>query len=143
MVVCRDENQQVCEQDFASICPDNWHLCTPLEHSARNDDGWVEVVELPGNLRALGTIRCRPNDGAGHFTVENVAEDRGPNCDYGSSLAWCPAWYGCNEQQHTALCCRPLPSCGNGVVDHPQEQCDDGNDNEEDDCQSSCYSGRC
>ena len=142
MALCKDEANQVCEQDFATICPADWHLCTPLEHHARND-GWA-----PGDFPepALGIIRCRAGGadaGAGHYTVEDPAQDAAPNCRYGSSQPWCEAWYGCNEQRATALCCAPLPSCGNGQVDHPEEQCDDANEDDSDGCTASCYSGGC
>ena len=46
--------------------------------------------------------------------------------------------YGCNEQYAMALCCAPTPTCGNGLVDSPEEDCDDGNPDETDDCLSSC-----
>ncbi|NVB38299.1 hypothetical protein G6O69_10690 [Pseudenhygromyxa sp. WMMC2535] len=45
---------------------------------------------------------------------------------------------GCNERHAQALCCAPSPTCGNGVVDSPDEQCDDGNDDDGDACLSSC-----
>jgi len=136
MALCKDQTGQTCEQDFGTLCPEGWHLCTPSEHHARND-GWN-----PGDYPrpALGLIRCRGgNNGAGHYMVQDVTQDAAANCHWGSSLPFCPANYGCNERQATALCCAPLPSCGNGVVDDPQEQCDDGNDVEDDACFSVCY----
>ena len=36
-----------------------------------------------------------------------------------------------------ALCCAPLPTCGNGMVD-AGESCDDANLDETDDCLNSC-----
>jgi len=50
----------------------------------------------------------------------------------------CPTTYGCNEQEHWALCCAPASTCGNGVVDSVEETCDDGNADETDDCLSNC-----
>ena len=133
MALCKDESNQTCEQDFGDLCPEGWHLCTPPELRARND-GWQ-----PGAFPApaLGVIRCRGGGGAGHYTVNNVTADEGQNCHWGSSLPNCVANYGCNEQRATA------PSCGNGEVDHPEEGCDDGNDDDTDACLAVCYTSRC
>jgi cysteine-rich repeat protein len=60
------------------------------------------------------------------------------NCNDGSSRATCVTAFGCNEQSTSALCCAPSPLCGNGVVDAPEEQCDDANFDETDDCLNSC-----
>ena len=60
------------------------------------------------------------------------------NCYFGSSRPSCTASYGCNEQIAFALCCAPNPLCGNGRVDSPEEECDDGNTNDADDCLRSC-----
>lgn len=46
--------------------------------------------------------------------------------------------YGCNEQSTSALCCAPTPTCGNGIVDAPEELCDDANLVEADECLNSC-----
>jgi len=135
MVICADPNEQVCEQDFGTLCPHGWHLCTPLEFNARNE-GWADPRNR-GN--ALGTILCRMGGGAGHFTVGDPTQDMGVNCFFASSTPNCPSAVGCNEQRHSALCCAPLPSCGNGEVDHPQEACDDGDDDDTDACLAVCY----
>ena len=138
MIVCEDPDHQTCEQDFEQLCPDAWHLCTPEEHHARNDN-WGNPNHLG---RALGVIVCRANGGAGHYTVSNLGNDERFNCSFGSSRPNCEANYGCNEQRNSALCCAPLASCGNGEVDHPEETCDDANDNEVDACLASCHPSR-
>ena len=46
--------------------------------------------------------------------------------------------YGCNEQFASALCCAPTMTCGNGQVDPPEEECDDGNQDDTDACLSTC-----
>ena len=139
IAICKDDSNATCEQDFERLCPAGWHLCTPLEHHARND-GWDPPAHP---TPALGVIRCRGGSGAGHYTVNNVRDDPAPNCHWGSSRAGCVAGYGCNEQRASALCCAPLPSCGNGVQDHPEEGCDDGNDDDGDACLSACYGRQC
>jgi cysteine-rich repeat protein len=140
MIVCKDEGNQTCEQDFGTLCPADWHLCTMDEFNRRND-GW----DFPVTTRALGVIFCRPGGGAGHFTVpdsaglsDNLGTDERFNCYYGSSRPSCTAGYGCNEREARALCCAPQANCGNGVVDHAEEQCDDGNADNGDDCLNNC-----
>ncbi len=142
MIVCKDESNQTCEQDFESLCPADWHLCTMDEFNTRND-GWD--FDSPSQTPALGVIYCRPNSGAGHFTVPdnggngtNLGNDERFNCYYGSSRPSCTAGYGCNEQRARALCCAPQALCGNGEVDHPEEQCDDANQDDGDECLSTC-----
>ncbi len=139
IVVCEDLSHGTCEQDFGSLCPFGWHLCSSAEFNVRND-GWSFPNNSPTN--ALGNIQCRTSaSGAGHFTllVSNLGLDEPNNCVFGSSRTSCPATFGCNELVNSALCCAPLPSCGNGVVDDPQEVCDDGNNNNEDACLNNCY----
>ena len=138
MLVCDDPTDQTCEQDFGSLCPTDWHLCTSLEFNARND-GW----NFPApTSRSLGVISCR-SSGAGHFTVPTgsatvLSTDQSHNCWFGSSRASCTSGYGCNERGARALCCAPQGKCGNGQVDHPEEHCDDGNDDDTDECLSNC-----
>ncbi len=140
MVLCDDPADITCEQDFGTLCPVDWHLCSPEEYNSRND-GWLEP--LPAT-QALGTIYCRSGDsGAGHYTltyagIGTLGEDEALNCGYGSSRATCETGYGCNETTSLALCCAPNPSCGNGIVDSVEELCDDANDDETDACLSNC-----
>ena len=135
IVLCDDPTDATCEQDFETLCPTDWHLCSHEEFNVRND-GWTQAYT--GSV-GMGTIHCRSTSGAGHFTVNTAfGTDKAMNCQYGSSRDTCPASYGCNEKTHWALCCAPLPSCGNGVVDSPQETCDDGNDDETDACLNNC-----
>ena len=140
MMVCDDPNDATCEQDLEQLCPPTWHLCTYTEYNARND-GWNYPVG--GGTIVVGEIYCRQNSGAGHFTlgggnVTNLGQDTGMDCYHGSSRDSCPSNYGCNEQQDQALCCAPSPSCGDGQVNDPEEQCDDGNMDESDECLNSC-----
>ena len=139
-VVCDDPNNNTCEQDVETLCPVGWHLCSRLEHNNRND-GWNYPVG--GGTVVVGEIYCRAS-GAGHFTlgpydgINNLGQDAPLNCGYGSSRETCTSGYGCNEKQVQALCCAPLATCGNGQIDAPEEECDDGNNLETDECLNSC-----
>ena len=143
MSICDDPSDVTCEQDFAALCPEGWHLCSLEEYQARND-GWMG--SFPGGApTTLGTIHCRGvggRDGAGHqtfYTGDALDWDGASfNCHYGSSRDTCVTDYGCNEQSSAALCCAPSPLCGNGVTDGPEELCDDANDDETDECLSNC-----
>ena len=141
-MVCDDPTNSTCEQDVETLCPANWHLCPVDTHNSRND-GWNYPVGNGINV-VVGEIHCRTFGGAGHFTlgpydgVTNLGEDTVNNCGYGSSRPSCTASYGCNETFVQALCCAPNPLCGNGVVDSPEEECDDGNSDETDACLNSC-----
>ncbi len=142
MMLCDDPTNTTCEEDFGQLCPIDWHLCTWEEFNLRND-GWTQPND--NYAKALGVISCRGNGGAGHFTVPSsgsqntlLGEDEVHNCWYGSSQPACSTGYGCNETEGQALCCRNSPTCGNGVVDNPEESCDDGNQDDGDDCLSSC-----
>lgn len=141
MVLCDDPADGTCEEDFATLCPAGWDLCTHLQHESRRA-GWTYDL---GSQRALGELYCRPIGGAGHFTVpdtggsSSVVGDAVPfNCYYGSSRPSCTASYGCNEQDSQALCCAPTSTCGDGVVDSPEEDCDDMNSDETDACLNTC-----
>jgi hypothetical protein len=141
-MVCDDPTNTTCEEDAETLCPVGWNLCPRLQHWNRND-GWAYVAG--GANIVVGEIYCRGSSGAGHYTLGPYAGSGGPlsidaplNCGYGSSRAACPAGYGCNELIVKALCCAPSASCGNGVVDSPEEECDDGNGDETDDCLNSC-----
>ncbi len=142
MVLCDDPTNATCEQDLEVSCPAGWGLCTRLQHINRND-GWTEPVGFGGTI-AVGEISCRTFGGAGHYSlgpydgVNSLDDDPPLNCGYGSSRATCTATYGCNEQSVSAVCCAPTPTCGNGVVDSPEEECDDGNTDETDACLNSC-----
>jgi hypothetical protein len=141
-VLCDHPSDAVCEQDFETLCPADWHLCTRLEHNNRNA-GWSYVPAQ----RTLGVIYCRSSSsGAGHLTFPDASQSSSLpmstavpfNCYFGSSRPSCPAGYGCNEQAAYALCCAPNPRCGNGVVDTAEEECDDGNQSDTDACLSTC-----
>lgn len=113
IVVCDDPQDSTCEQDFETLCPNNYHLCSAEEYNAGNDN-WN------GSLSTwlLGEITCRQGGGAGHFTVESglYSSDVAPNQIAGSSKPECPEWYGCNEQQYYALCCIGSPGGNNNEV---------------------------
>lgn len=142
MMVCDDPTDTVCEQDVETLCPAGWQLCSYQQHVERNT-GWLYPLTPAGNV-VVAEIYCRGGGGAGHFTLgtyespADLSVDIAQNCHYGSSRESCTSTYGCNETQVQALCCLPSPSCGNGVVDSPEEQCDDGNQDETDDCLNSC-----
>ncbi len=143
MALCDDPNDTTCEEDFGSLCPTDWHLCSVNEYNSRND-GWDQAID--DQARAAGVIYCRTsNSTAGHFTVPdlsssvtNLGQDEVFNCFLGSSAPACTSDFGCNEQDDQALCCSTQALCGNGAVDHAEEECDDGNDDESDDCLSNC-----
>jgi hypothetical protein len=142
MVLCDDPTDTTCEEDFETLCPVGWGLCTQPQLTNRNT-GWNQPVG-GGASAALGEIMCRGGGGAGHYSVgpydgiTNLQDDAPLNCGYGSSRAACPSGFGCNETTARALCCAPTPTCGNGVVDSIEEQCDDANADESDDCLNSC-----
>jgi cysteine-rich repeat protein len=135
MVVCDDPTNTVCEQDAETLCPVGWGLCTREQHINRNT-GFDVIV----GVAVVGEIHCRTGGGAGHYTIGggNLNQDLSLNCDYGSSRESCETGYGCNEQFVSALCCAPTPSCGDGVVNAPEELCDDANASEVDECLNSC-----
>jgi len=141
-MVCDHPNNQVCEQDQATLCPISWHLCSRLEHHNRNA-GWDFQVGNNPNV-VVGEIYCRNGSGAGHYTIGpynnpgTLETDLVLNCGYGSSRDSCSTGYGCNETHVRALCCAPNPNCGNGQVDDPEEECDDGNNIETDECLNNC-----
>ncbi len=132
--VCKDRSDATCEQDFADLCASGWHLCSATEHVRLNDG---VIIDL-GNISAVGVIRCRSQGGSGHYTSHDFNVDGPDSCEIGSSRADCPTNLGCNEGIHAALCCAPIPTCGNGVVDDPLEECDDGNGDDLDGCSNAC-----
>ncbi len=134
--VCKDASGNTCEKDFASLCAPSWHLCSWAEHVQLNDGVSIELDEVP----AVGAIRCRSLGGSGHYTSHDFSVDGPDSCEIGSSRVDCPTNLGCNETVLAALCCAPIASCGNGVVDDDLEECDDGNDDDFDDCSNSCAS---
>ena len=128
------QRPDVCEQDYAILCPKNWHLCSASEFNARNSD-W----NYSPTKRSLGAIRCREDDSAGQYGFKSgMAVDHADNCLYSSSRPQCAGLFGCDDKNNHALCCAPLPSCGNSQLDHPEEQCDDGNKLENDACLNNC-----
>jgi cysteine-rich repeat protein len=139
VIICDHPADSVCEQDFGNLCPVGWSLCSRTQFINRNA-GWTYVPAQ----RVLGTIHCRNSGGAGHFTfgwsggsaAMSFAEPM--NCAFGSSRNTCTATYGCNEQSAFAMCCAPTSTCGNGVVDSPEELCDDGNQSNDDACLTNC-----
>lgn len=145
MVVCDDPTDTTCEEDFEALCPPGWGLCSRLQHINRNT-GWTFATGnmVGGPDVVVGEIHCRAGSGAGHYTlgpyggVTTLEDDPVLNCGYGSSRPECPSAFGCNEQEAYALCCAPTPSCGNGIVDSIEEECDDANFDESDACLNSC-----
>lgn len=141
-VVCDDPQDDTCEQDAEQLCPMDWHLCGYEEFLVRNN-AWDFPLGQDDPV-VVGEIYCRESWGAGHFAIgaysgaDSLSDDILLNCGYGSSRPdVCGTDFGCNETEVRALCCAPLPTCGNGVVD-PLEACDDGNTDETDDCLNSC-----
>jgi hypothetical protein len=112
IAICDDSTDATCEQDFATICPVDWHLCSPTEYNSGNDN-WQGTI----SSWLLGEITCRDGYGAGHYTLWDLetaySTDVPFNQHAGSSLPQCQSDYGCNEQQYYALCCYGE---GNGEV---------------------------
>ncbi len=138
-VVCDDPTNTTCEEDFETLCPVNWQLCTQLQLNNRND-GWDFALGGGPAGTVVGEIHCRSGSGAGHYTRAsgNLGDDEPLNCFFGSSRDTCVTGFGCNELAAMPVCCAPNPPCGNGVVDAPEEECDDGNLDETDTCLNSC-----
>lgn len=134
--VCKDPNGSTCEKDFTTLCAADWHLCSWTEHVQLNDGVFIQLDDVP----AVGVIRCRTLGGSGHYTTHDFSVDGPDSCEIGSSRVDCPTNLGCNETALSALCCAPLPSCGNGIVDSELEECDDGNDDDLDACSNDCAS---
>ena len=125
---------EFCEKDFAILCPVGWHLCSADEFNNRNT-GWNYA---PTKL-TLGAIRCREGGGAGQYGFKsNMSIDHADNCLYSSSRPQCVGNFGCDDKNNYALCCAPLATCGNGKLDHIEEQCDDGNKSDNDECLANC-----
>jgi len=146
MVLCDDPTDSVCERDLETICPAGFHLCTPTEFNTLNDN-WD--VKINSKVRPVGEINCRgKGTSAGHFSLTttagsliSLAVDKAKNNMYGSSRPECPEYYGtvdCNKKQFSALCCSALATCGDGVVQAPLEECDDGNKDNYDLCLNTC-----
>jgi cysteine-rich repeat protein len=142
MIVCDDPNNQTCEQDIETLCPPGWGLCSYQQFINRNAN-WNYVVN--NQTIVVAEIYCRGGGGAGHYTLGpygmpgTLATDVAFNCGYGSARPdSCDSQYGCNELTVQALCCAPTGTCGNGMVEGPEEACDDGNQNETDACLNNC-----
>ena len=129
-----------------TLCPVGFHLCTYLEFWSLNDN-WSDSFD--DKDRPVGEIYCNGKfggAGAGHFTLglgggNALSKDFTKNNWFGSSRPECNQLYGgrsCNEKHVTALCCSANPKCGDGVVQAPLEECDDGNSSNNDDCLNSC-----
>ncbi len=132
MVLCQRNN--LCEKDYELICPVGWHMCSNKEFNNRNT-GWNH---FPAQ-NVFGGIRCRESGGAGQFGFKaNMMNDQPDHCQYSSSRSACPTNAGCDFMGHYALCCAPSHLCGNGIVDGPDEECDDGNQVNTDACLNSC-----
>ncbi len=108
IVVCDDPQDSTCEQDFATLCPVGYDLCTADQYNAGNDNWDGTVTE-----RMLGEIHCRGQNidsGAGHYSIWTkdvpYSVDVPDNDIAGSSIPGvCESNYGCNEQWYYALCC--------------------------------------
>jgi hypothetical protein len=138
IVVCDDPTDSTCEQNFTTLCPTDWHLCSAAEYNAGNDN-WAGSV--PNWL--LGEIQCRFSgddsgfvSGAGHFTVTSGTFNAWVenNKIAGSSLPECQSDYGCNEKQYYALCCYGVDmgdddNGGYEVVDTDSDGVADSQDN--------------
>jgi len=61
----------------------------------------------------------------------------GEGCDRGEDNTDIPYGGGCSNA------CQPIPSCGDGTLDAPEESCDDGNESNEDACTIMCELAAC
>lgn len=138
IVICH--NPGACEQDAEDDCPNGYHLCGHTEFKLYNNAGFTST-SMPASP-VLGAIYCR-SSGAGHYSISSITDDRNFNCDYGSSLPWCTASYGCNEKNHPAVCCVDSPQCGDGIK-QSNEDCDNGGSNAYGQaCSPYCVSRNC
>jgi len=105
IMVCKDMSQQTCEQQFESLCPPAYDLCSVNRYNQLNNN-WNAQSKEP----YLGKAYCRTgNHSAGHIGFwgnEPLSNNLGHSYTWGSSLPGCThnSW-GCNEQQYSALCC--------------------------------------
>ena len=137
VVVCDDPADVTCEEDLATLCPGGWDLCTFEQYHNRNST-WTGIATTQSTV---GEIQCRSASSAGMWRLvagNNFGDDTGYSCVQGSSRDTCTSTFGCNEQQTAAFCCAPTGNCGDGIVDAPEELCDDGNKDETDDCLDTC-----
>ena len=150
MVLCDDREDKTCEMDMQELCPSGFHNCTRLEFRTLNDN-WKGEFNISGSHkgRPIGEIYCRGYSGdAGHFTLgfrdgsSKLSFDTEKNQGLGSSRCPCNNYENtgkaCNDKGAIALGCSHNPKCGNGLVEAPLEECDDGNNNNEDQCLNSC-----
>jgi len=150
MVLCDDPADSVCERDLETICPAGFHLCTPTEFNTLNDNWNYKINQ---DQRPVGEINCQgegQSAAAGHFSLTatdgqliSLAVDRKKNNrNYHSSRPECNAYENssstCDSKHLSALCCSALSTCGDGVVQAPLEECDDGNKDNKDECFNSC-----
>lgn len=111
-------------------------FCSPTCKKARCGDGIIqldEACDLGEENAEDGTcsLSCRlTHCGDGIVQLGEV-------CDLGEDNTDIPYGGGCSND------CQLVPSCGDGVLDTPQETCDDGNDTNEDACTNTCETAVC
>merc|ERR1719495_1260570 len=105
IIVCKDRSQSTCENDFETLCPPTYDLCSVERYNELNNDWNAQSIEP-----YLGKAYCRSgNASAGHvgfWGQQSLSTDLSHSYTFGASLPACPhSWWGCNEQQYSALCC--------------------------------------
>jgi cysteine-rich repeat protein len=155
MMVCTHEgwsynwdlHDTICAYDGDSVCPAGWGLCSYEQYVNRNDD-WNASAVSENGFYTTAEVYCRDDGTAGGLRfggdgydwddLVNLDFDYPLNCDLTTSRAdSCAEGNACGSVANV-LCCAPTLSCGNGVVDSIEEACDDGNQDETDDCLNSC-----
>lgn len=134
-------------------------------------DAAVIAVCAPGTKTCADDGNVKTCDSQGHGSSTTACPSEKPICTGKGSCAQCaqatdcPAGSECaiascksgtcvtsskaaNTPCSEGICdakgtCGPAPTCGDGVVNQPSEQCDDGNGSNIDDCTSACKLAVC
>lgn len=156
-----------CEAGPVNTC----NGCDPLSHPISQACGDESIdVCVPGSKTcADGTIKTCDAQGRGFSTTACPSER--PICAGNGSCAQCARASDCPLASECAIAdcqsgncvtslkaagstcsrdicdakgtCGPAPTCGDGIVNQPSEQCDDGNGSNIDDCVSTCKLAVC
>ncbi len=125
------------ECDDGASGNDDRAACTSTCQLARCGDGLVhEGVELcdageANDDQGLCTRACAPpRCGDGILQIGEICDDGPQNTSPGYGV-------GCSTE------CRHLGRCGDGILQGPQETCDDGNLDDTDACPSTCVEASC
>jgi len=118
--------------------------CAPPNSSTTGTAAGTTTEEA-GAGNPIGAIYCYGGPGyAAHYTIQDsnpvLNTDQQLNCEWESSRPGCEFYAGwdCDEKSSSALCCAPSTTCGDGLVQEEEEDCDDGNEDQMDECLDTC-----